>query len=143
EKQDWLQVFRNFFCHEPPRDFARFPASIRRQRVMSERDQRARAASEAAHADRIEGWIARLVAAPSPELLLAARAQHLERWAIRRDDFPSGRGGYLRWRSAVHERQGQRIGQILSEAGYEPALAARVSRLVAKAEPAGDPEAQA
>jgi tRNAThr (cytosine32-N3)-methyltransferase len=101
--------------------------------------------AEADYADRIEAWIARLVTdgAPSPALRLAARAQHLERWAIPRSQFPEGRGGYLRWRSAVHQRQGERARALVTEAGGDTALAERTARLVAKAAAKDDPEAQA
>jgi tRNAThr (cytosine32-N3)-methyltransferase len=101
--------------------------------------------AEADYADRIEAWIARLVTdgAPSPALRLAARAQHLERWAIPRSRFPEGRGGYLRWRSAVHQRQGERARALVTEAGGDAALAERTARLVAKAAAKDDPEAQA
>jgi uncharacterized protein DUF4202 len=100
-------------------------------------------AAEAVYADRIEAWIPRLVGQPSLALRLAARAQHLERWAIPRGDFPEGRAGYLRWRSAVHQRQGQRARELLVAAGGDETLSARVARLVAKATPRDDPEAQA
>lgn len=101
--------------------------------------------AEADYADRIEAWITRLVAGAEPSLALrlAARAQHLERWAIPRSRFPEGRGGYLRWRSAVHERQGERVRALVTEAGGDPALADRTARLVAKSAPKDDPEAQA
>src|SRR5688572_19398917 len=117
---------------------------------MSEID-RARGALDAAHradpngpggelryVDCIQGWIGRLVPAPSPALQLAARAQHLERWAIPRSDYPAGRGGYLRWRAAVHERQGQRARRILIDTGCEATLADRVAALVAKKVPKED-----
>jgi hypothetical protein len=98
--------------------------------------------AEAAYADRIEAWIRRLVDGPSLALRLAARAQHLERWAIPREQFPEGRGGYLRWRSAVHERQGDRVRALLLGVGADAALAERVAGLVAK-RLADDPEGQA
>lgn len=100
------------------------------------------AMAEAAYADRIEAWIRRLVDGPSLALRLAARAQHLERWAIPREQFPEGRGGYLRWRSAVHERQGDRVRALLLGVGADAALAERVAGLVAK-RLADDPEGQA
>jgi hypothetical protein len=99
--------------------------------------------AEAVYADRIETWIPRLVDGPSLALRLAARAQHLERWAIPRQQFPEGRGGYLRWRSAVHVRQGERARELLVGAGADAALAERVAGLVAKSVPDDDPEAQA
>lgn len=100
-------------------------------------------AGERLYADRVEGWIRRLAGAPSEALLLAARAQHLERWAIPRTEYPEGRGGYLRWRSAVHRRQGERVREILATAGCAEDVTARVGTLVAKAAPRDDADAQA
>jgi len=100
-------------------------------------------AAEADYAERLEAWVRRLVPAPSPALRLAARAQHLERWAVARRDYPEGRGGYLRWRSAVHDHQGRRAREILGAVGVPAEVAERVARLVAKRTPPGDPEMQA
>jgi tRNAThr (cytosine32-N3)-methyltransferase len=79
----------------------------------------------------------------SPALELAARAQHLERWAIPRVDYPEGRGGYLKWRRDVHQRQGERVRALLRAAGCDDGLGDRVASLVAKAAPRTDPDAQA
>jgi hypothetical protein len=98
---------------------------------------------EIVYADRLLAWVRRLVPEPEPALVLAARAQHLERWAIPRDAHPPGRGGYLRWRSEVHRRQGQRVRELMSAAGVGAELAERVATLVAKAAPRGDADAQA
>jgi tRNAThr (cytosine32-N3)-methyltransferase len=106
-------------------------------------DAEAGVAGEVRYAHRIEDWIRRLCGQPSPELLLAARAQHLERWAIPREEYPAGRGGYLRWRGAVHARQGDRARQLLTDAGCDATLAARVASLVSKSAPRDDPDAQA
>ena len=100
-------------------------------------------AGERLYADRVEAWVRRLVPDVSTALLLASRAQHLERWAIPRGEYPEGRGGYLRWRSAVHQRQGERVREILRAAGCADDLSARVAMLVAKAAPRGDADAQA
>jgi hypothetical protein len=126
---------------------------------VSDLEQRARMAIDSAHAadperegqrpaesvyaDRIESWIGKLVEAPSLALRLATRGQHLERWAIPRGDFPAGRGGYLRWRSTVHTRQGKRVRELLAGLEVEPALVDRVATLVAKTAPRTDAEAQA
>jgi hypothetical protein len=126
---------------------------------MNEADTRASAAIDAAHqadprredgaayellyADRLEAWVRKLVAPPPPALVLAARAQHLERWAIPRDSYPAGRGGYLRWRSDVHRRQGERARELMTQSGCDPAFVERVAELVAKAAPRGDRDAQA
>jgi hypothetical protein len=100
-------------------------------------------AAEQVYADRVETWVRRLVPQPSSALALAARCQHLERWAIPRDAFALDKAGYHAWRKAVQARQGQRAEAILLAAGCAPELAARVAQLVAKAAPRGDAEAQA
>lgn len=97
--------------------------------------------AEAVYADHLDRWLRRLVPAPSPALALAARAQHLERWAIPRASFPMDRPGYHAWRQAVHKRQGQRAEELLRAAGADATLAQRVNLLVAKA--AKDDEGQA
>jgi tRNAThr (cytosine32-N3)-methyltransferase len=100
-------------------------------------------AAELAYVERVERWLARLAPAPSPALKLAARAQHLERWAIPRASYPMDRPGYHRWRKAVHARQGERARELLLGAGCDRALADRVAALVAKEAPRGDAEGQA
>jgi tRNAThr (cytosine32-N3)-methyltransferase len=125
---------------------------------MNDLEERARAAIDSAHAadperaggrpaeavyaDQLETWTGRLVDSPTLALRLAARGQHLERWAIPRSQLPEGRSGYLRWRSAVHQRQGQRARELLLGCGAEPDLAERVARLVSKTTAREDPEAQ-
>lgn len=83
------------------------------------------------HADGIDRWLARLVAEPGPALRIAARGQHLERWAIPRDQFPLDRGGYHRWRRAVHERQGLRAAALIAGL-VDTAIVQRVDDLIAK-----------
>ena len=70
------------------------------------------------------------------------RAQHLERWAIPRSDFPLDKPGYFRWRKSLHARQGQRARELLAGA-VDEATRERVAQLVAKAAPKGDAEGQA
>jgi tRNAThr (cytosine32-N3)-methyltransferase len=100
-------------------------------------------AAELRHVRAVERWVGRLTPQAGPALRLAARAQHLERWAIPRDRFPLDRAGYHRWRRAVQQRQGDRVREILTAAGCDAALAERVALLVAKTAPAGDADAQA
>ena len=94
------------------------------------------------YADGISRWIPRLVAEPSPALLIAARGQHLERWAIPRSGFAMDKPGYFRWRKALQARQGQRARELLAGL-IDNAIRERVGLLVAKAAPPGDAEAQA
>ena len=102
---------------------------------------------ELAHAELVTEWVRRLEPAPSDELLLAARAHHLRRWAIPRSSYPTGRSGYLRWRKAEHEQHAEDVARILDGAGYDQSTVTRVQDLVRKRglgkDPARrDPEAQ-
>jgi len=98
--------------------------------------------AEVLYAQRLESWVQQLSPAPSPALLVASHAQHLERWMIARSEFPMDRPGYHRWRKAVQKRQGQRVHELMTAAGCDPALAARVQELVSKSALKNDPEAQ-
>ncbi len=85
--------------------------------------------AELAYADRLESWVARLVPDASELLRLAARCQHLERFAVPRAGFPEGRAGYHAWRRSLYARQAGRARELLLEAGYSAAEAARGGRL--------------
>lgn len=88
--------------------------------------------AELAYADRLESWVARLVPDASELLRLAARCQHLERFAVPRAGFPEGRAGYHAWRRSLYARQAGRARELLLEAGYSAAEAAQAAAWVAK-----------
>ena len=88
--------------------------------------------AELAYADNMERWVARIVPGADPVLLLAARCQHLERWAVPRASFPLGKAGYLGWRRSLYGKQAERARQLLVEAGVPAAQAADVATWVSK-----------
>jgi tRNAThr (cytosine32-N3)-methyltransferase len=88
--------------------------------------------AEKIYADRMEGWVSRLVPGAEPLLLLAARCQHLERWSVPRDSYPSGRAGYLAWRRSLYTRQAERARGLLLGAGLAPAEADEAAAWVSK-----------
>ena len=75
-------------------------------------------------------WIEKLVDEPDETLTLAARAHHLRRWELRRDTYPPGRAGYLRWRRDQKVRHATDVAKILAECSYEPAEIEQVQRLI-------------
>jgi hypothetical protein len=89
-------------------------------------------AAELVYADRMENWIARLVANAPPLLRLAARSQHLERWSVPRATFPDGKAGYLAWRRSLYVKQAERARELLLAAGVSPAESAEVATWVSK-----------
>jgi Domain of unknown function (DUF4202) len=75
-------------------------------------------------------WIDQLVDEPDEPLLLAARAHHLRRWELRRDTYPLGRAGYLRWRRDQKSRHAADVAAVLQPLGYTPTEIERVQRLI-------------
>jgi hypothetical protein len=60
----------------------------------------------------------RLFPNASDSLLIAARGQHIERWVLKRADFPEGRAGYLKWRRDLAVHHADRVAAIMADAGY-------------------------
>ncbi|MGH7958099.1 MAG: DUF4202 domain-containing protein [Opitutaceae bacterium] len=89
-------------------------------------------AAELVYADRMEGWVTRLVPGASPLLRLAARSQHLERWSVPRHTFPMDKPGYHAWRRSLYAKQAEHARALLLEAGVPKGEAAEVATWVSK-----------
>ncbi len=68
----------------------------------------------------------------SRALQIAARAQHICRWKIARDEYPMDRVGYLKWRETLKKMHADITADILKEVGYEDEYIERVSFLINK-----------
>lgn len=97
---------------------------------------------ELTHAAMLTDWVRRLRPDAGEALLLAARAHHIRRWTIPRGDYPSGRRGYLRWRTALQAMHAAEVVQVLRDAGYGADEIARVQQLVRKHNLTRDAEVQ-
>ena len=97
---------------------------------------------EQLHAELVTGWVWKLNHAPSETLLLAARAHHLRRWALAREDYPTGRAGYHQWRLALKELHATEAGEVLRQEGYETAIVERVQTIIRRRQFKNDPEQQ-
>jgi hypothetical protein len=79
----------------------------------------------------------------APETVkLAARAQHIRRWEVPRDNYPEGRAGYLKWRTDLYKRHGDIAGEIMRDVGYEENSIERVQTLLRKRGLKTDPDVQ-
>lgn len=93
-------------------------------------------------AEQLYAWVLRLQPdAPEP-VLLAARCQHLKRFAIPRSTFPEGRTGYLQWRTRLGRFHADEAEAILRQVGYDDATIAAVRRLNLKQGLKTDPNTQ-
>jgi hypothetical protein len=97
---------------------------------------------ELVHAEMMSAWVARLDPDADEAQSLAARAHHLRRWALPRRDYPDGRAGYLRWRTALKARHADEVGEILRSCGYGAELIAEVQHIVRKEGLGSDPKVQ-
>lgn len=97
---------------------------------------------EQLHAELMTSWVHRLDPDADEAQLLAARAHHLRRWALPRDDYPEGRAGYLRWRTELKKRHAAEVGAILVDHGYEAEVVDRVGAIIRKEGLGEDPVVQ-
>lgn len=79
---------------------------------------------------------------PSLALQIAARGQHIKRWAIPRSEYPMDRKGYLKWRTALKVYHGKLLTELLRQEGGNAELAEKVSDLVTKKRLKNDAETQ-
>lgn len=78
----------------------------------------------------------------SEELQIAARAQHICRWKIARNEYPMDRVGYLKWRETLKKMHVELTAEILNDVGYNSNFINRVSFLISKKQIKKDEESQ-
>jgi hypothetical protein len=129
-------------------DATRFEAAITRLDAANAEDPNTEEANgvtlpkELLYAQRMTTWLHRLAPDASETLRLAARAQHVRRWAIPRRDYPMTRTGYLKWRTTLYRFHADTAGDILREVGYDDAMVATVQSLLRKERLKRNPDMQ-
>lgn len=93
-------------------------------------------------AERIFAWVLRLNPEASDALRLAAYAQHVRRWEIPRETYPSGRLGYLKWRKDLSKFHADVAAETLREAGVASETIAAVRQLNLKQGLTTNPDTQ-
>jgi hypothetical protein len=68
----------------------------------------------------------------SEALQIAARAQHICRWKIARNEYPMDRVGYLKWRETLKKMHADLTSEILEKVGYDSQFIERVAFLINK-----------
>ncbi len=97
---------------------------------------------ELVYGQRMSARILRFAPDAPESIRLAARAQHICRWEIPRTNFPTGRTGYLKWRTQLYGHHAERAARILERVGYDAETVERVGSLVRKQRLRSDPEVQ-
>ena len=68
----------------------------------------------------------------SKAIQIAARAQHICRWKISRNEYPLDRVGYLKWRETLKKMHAELTVKILDKVGYDSQFKNRVKAIVLK-----------
>ena len=129
-------------------DPTRFETAIARFDAANAEDPNTEETNGVAHpkellyAQRMTAWLDKLAPNASEPLRLAARAQHIRRWAIPRRDYPMTRTGYLKWRTTLYRFHAETAGDILREVGYDDATVAAVQSLLRKERLKRNPDMQ-
>ncbi|MDD5034930.1 MAG: DUF4202 domain-containing protein [Methylococcaceae bacterium] len=97
---------------------------------------------ELLYAQRMSQWLARLDPEAGEARKLAARAQHIRRWTVPRENYPEGREGYLKWRTFLYRFHAEQVESILRELGYDEETIMAVKRMVGKQGLKRDPDVQ-
>jgi Domain of unknown function (DUF4202) len=98
---------------------------------------------ELLEADHLEAWVRKLCPEPSLALRLAARCQHLGRFAVPRTAYEPGRVGYLKWRKDMARRHAELATTILRDLGAPQELLDGVQNIQLKQDLKGNPDGQA
>ncbi len=106
-------------------------------------DRREGAPAALLYGQRMTEELSRLTPGASAELRIAARGQHIERWASPRASYPDGRDGYLAWRRDLGAFHARRVGEIMAASGYPPDSVDRAGRMLRKEAIKRDAEVQA
>lgn len=87
---------------------------------------------ELLYSRRMGAWLEKLDPNPSETRQIAARAQHIRRWTVPREQYPEGREGYLRWRKFLYRFHADQAVAIMKQAGYDEATCAQVRKMIGK-----------
>ncbi|ARV07155.1 hypothetical protein BTO04_10855 [Polaribacter sp. SA4-10] len=68
----------------------------------------------------------------SKALQIAARAQHICRWKIQRNEYTMDRVGYLKWRETLKKMHADITGEILQQVGFDTQFVDRVQEIILK-----------
>jgi len=127
---------------------ARFNAAIEQIDAANAADPRRESADGESHpvellyARRLTYWVERLAPDGSEELRVAARALHIRRWLIPRDDYPTTRTAYHEWRDALRVLHAEHASEILAHVGYDEPTISRVRELIRRTTFPQDPESR-
>jgi len=76
-------------------------------------------------------------------LKIAARAQHIKRWSVPRNDYPMGREGYNNWRRGLGVLHAEEAMKIAEQVGCSEDDISSIGKMLRKEKIKRDPQVQA
>ena len=87
---------------------------------------------ELLYGQRMTDMIGRFAPDASEVARLAVRAQHIQRWAVPRSNYPMTKEGYFAWRTGLYKFHADTAGELMRQAGYADAMIEQVKAAVGK-----------
>jgi len=81
---------------------------------------------------RMSDWLERLYPDANEAVAIAARGQHIARWEIPRNEYPSGKAGYYKWRTALYTFHGEKLAELMEELDFNAETVRRVKQILLK-----------
>jgi len=98
---------------------------------------------ELLYSERMTGRLHSFHQDPVDILQIAARAQHIERWKISRQDYPKTREGYKNWREDLALHHSNVTAGLMKEEGYPDEKLDEIRELLLKKNLKTNPQVQA
>lgn len=95
------------------------------------------------YGQRMSAELDRLFPDASDALQIAARGQHVERWKLKRTEYPEGRAGYLAWRKAQGVFHAGVVRGLMEQAEYGADQIEAAEQMLRKQGIKRNPEVQA
>lgn len=89
-------------------------------------------AKELLYSQRMTRKLLQFLPNASKALQIAARAQHIGRWQIARNEFPMDKVGYLKWRETLKKMHSNTAVEILEQVGFDAQFQERVKKIILK-----------
>ena len=87
---------------------------------------------EILYSQRMTEMLHGFVDAPNETLQIAARGQHIQRWAIPRSDYSMDKKGYMKWRTVLKAYHAELLAEIMEEEGANESLIDQIKILITK-----------
>jgi len=97
---------------------------------------------ELLYSNRMTDMLQRFASDADDAVNLAIRAHHIKRWKLPRTDYPTGRQGYIKWRTDLYKFHADTIAKLLMEVGYDEEFIERVKQAVGKKALKNNPNTQ-